>query len=103
MILGRRWEGVEPSGDNICRQAGFEDRWDHRAPSSSKSLILLTFCGFKCRKNSPLCKRFVYVVVPFFTFGQFGSTAFRQGRNSFNQPFILTLDVLSEHDVSLVA
>ena len=46
MILGRkaqsnqtkRWrrgEGVEPSGDSISRQAGFEDRWGHRAPSSS--------------------------------------------------------------------
>src|SRR5271169_2660493 len=32
----RRGEGVEPSGNNISRQAGFEDRWGHRAPSSSK-------------------------------------------------------------------
>ena len=35
MILGRRWEGVEPSGERNARQAGFEDRWGHRAPSSS--------------------------------------------------------------------
>src|SRR5271156_3488069 len=34
-LLWRRGEGVEPSGNNISRQAGFEDRWGHRAPSSS--------------------------------------------------------------------
>jgi hypothetical protein len=33
--LWRRGEGVEPSGKRIARQAGFEDRWGHRAPSSS--------------------------------------------------------------------
>ena len=31
----RRGEGVEPSGKRNTRQAGFEDRWGHRAPSSS--------------------------------------------------------------------
>jgi hypothetical protein len=31
----RRGEGVEPSGERNARQAGFEDRWGHRAPSSS--------------------------------------------------------------------
>ena len=36
----RRGEGVEPSGDNISRQAGFEDRWGHRAPSSSSPYLL---------------------------------------------------------------
>lgn len=36
MILYRRGEGVEPSGERNARQAGFEDRWGHRAPSSSK-------------------------------------------------------------------
>ena len=35
MILRRRGEGVEPSGERNARQAGFEDRWGHRAPSSS--------------------------------------------------------------------
>lgn len=37
-LLFQRWrrgEGVEPSGERNARQAGFEDRWGHRAPSSS--------------------------------------------------------------------
>ena len=34
-LLERRGEGVEPSGERNARQAGFEDRWGHRAPSSS--------------------------------------------------------------------
>jgi hypothetical protein len=37
----RRGEGVEPSGDSISRQAGFEDRWGHRAPSSSRLVSML--------------------------------------------------------------
>ena len=36
--LWRRGEGVEPSGKRIARQAGFEDRWGHRAPSSSRRI-----------------------------------------------------------------
>jgi hypothetical protein len=39
-MLWRRGEGVEPSGNNISRQAGFEDRWGHRAPSSSRPYLL---------------------------------------------------------------
>ena len=39
----RRGEGVEPSGERNTRQAGFEDRWGHRAPSSSKPYFLSTF------------------------------------------------------------
>jgi hypothetical protein len=38
--IWRRGEGVEPSGNNISRQAGFEDRWGHRAPSSSVPCLL---------------------------------------------------------------
>jgi hypothetical protein len=33
--IWRRGEGVEPSGNRNSCQAGFEDRWGHRAPSSS--------------------------------------------------------------------
>ncbi len=78
----RRGEGVEPSGNNISRQAGFEDRWGHRAPSSSESLIfsslrragrfaadLIPFCFRKpwlhpgcsvlCRCVCGLCQAFV--------------------------------------------
>ena len=40
----RRWEGVEPSGERDARQAGFEDRWGHRAPSSSSA-------DFTCREG----------------------------------------------------
>ena len=43
----RRGEGVEPSGDSISRQAGFEDRWGHRAPSSSNWMISLLFYLFQ--------------------------------------------------------
>jgi hypothetical protein len=41
----RRGEGVEPSGDSISRQAGFEDRWGHRAPSSSSLYLLGTYAA----------------------------------------------------------
>ena len=41
----RRGEGVEPSGNNISRQAGFEDRWGHRAPSSSGLYLLRGYDG----------------------------------------------------------
>jgi hypothetical protein len=33
--IWRRGEGVEPSGNRNTRKSGFEDRWGHRAPSSS--------------------------------------------------------------------
>jgi hypothetical protein len=45
--MWRRGEGVEPSGERNARQAGFEDRWGHRAPSSS---IATHFSG--CRLNA---------------------------------------------------
>ena len=48
----RRGEGVEPSGNRNGCQAGFEDRWGHRAPSSSTILpiywLLADFGGASC-------------------------------------------------------
>src|ERR1700688_1961922 len=98
----RRGEGVEPSGNNISRQAGFEDRWGHRAPSSSKYLILLMFLEFSINNHVALCYRFVTVAVPIFGLGQIGDAVSSEGFCSFNQPLIITLDVLPEHDVGLV-
>ena len=45
----RRGEGVEPSGNNISRQAGFEDRWGHRAPSSSAPLFIKHLQRSSCK------------------------------------------------------
>lgn len=42
----RRGEGVEPSGERNARQAGFEDRWGHRAPSSSACAGYFAPCHF---------------------------------------------------------
>ena len=41
----RRGEGVEPSGNRNSCQAGFEDRWGHRAPSSSSASFARTCSG----------------------------------------------------------
>src|SRR5579875_3172513 len=45
----RRGEGVEPSGERNARQAGFEDRWGHRAPSSSDAPPSLTVARLTTR------------------------------------------------------
>jgi hypothetical protein len=46
-------EGVEPSGKRIARQAGFEDRWGHRAPSSSSVYFLGTYDDWRNRAIAP--------------------------------------------------
>ena len=47
----RRGEGVEPSGERNARQAGFEDRWGHRAPSSSIDRFYSPFALIKSLKE----------------------------------------------------
>ena len=49
-----------------CRQAGFEDRWGHRALSSSKLLIFLVFCLLCDCKAEPNCFGFATAVLPLF-------------------------------------
>ena len=54
-MLWRRGEGVEPSGNNISRQAGFEDRWGHRAPSSSSPSFTKDLTRFAQPADRPEC------------------------------------------------